>query len=215
MKQRRASLGLLALSVALIAVGCAQATAPPERPRANGIFSDTLTERASTPVTTAATQERPRYRVTRPPASFREAVPQLAGGIDDGNVHMAFVRGDDPRTSSDWAILRITVVYDTRTFDPDEWLAAYRRVSAEDESPAAGRDAAKITVPGHGEGIIERDPQPECRGAERASLPPGRCGITVLRFSDAPGTQVVLSASGTAGETELLTLAATIERAGR
>jgi len=210
-KRTTASVGLLVM-LALVAAGCATGPSATDRLPPGELTLHAPAERSPAPATPSIPQGSPRYRVTAPPASFREVPPQLAGGIDDGNVHMAFTRGDDPHTSPDWAVLRVTVVRDGRIFDADEWLAAYRRVSMEDESPAARRAAAKIMVPGHGEGIIERDPEPVCRGTERASLPPGRCGITVLRFSDAPGIQIVLSASGTAGEGELLALAASVER---
>lgn len=204
---------LLVAALALVTAACGEgivssagaggASAPP-------------TALPSPPVTTAVASapepavDPPSYHVPEPPPGYHEAPVRVAGGMDDGNVHLAFIRGEDPDTSPDWAILRVTVQYGEPPFDPQDWIAAYRDLGDE-EHPAASRLVASLDVPGRGIGVVERPPDPACQGEIRATTHPGRCGISVLRFSNHPGIQIVITASGTATEAEMLDLAARIE----
>lgn len=101
-------------------------------------------------------------------------------------VYMAFVRGEDPDTSPDWAIIRVRVLYSS--FDATAWYDAYMTPDPEEES---GRiPNVKLTSVGDNTNALIKYPHP----VQDAGI--------VLRFGD-DDVQIMLTSTPGVTEAEL------------
>jgi len=120
------------------------------------------------------------FAVTDLPAGFRVDRNEFQDQPDTraDRVYMTFVRGEDPETSADWAIIRLRVLYSP--FDANAWYNAYMKPDPAEES---GRiPNVELTSVGENTNALIEYPQP------------GQDAGLVLRFGD-NGVQVMLTAT--------------------
>ncbi len=142
----------------------------------------------------SGTQDRPVFEAADLPEGFRLAEtsdgPPVVGGTD--RHYRAYIRGTDPDTSENWAVVRVRIRYESG-FDADAWLAAWLEFkSDEGDGPLMpARAPQKITIRGTSNALAELPTEP---------------GITVIRWLEQPGIQIIVTGSGVTYE-ELLSIA--------
>lgn len=140
------------------------------------------------------------FVVTDLPGGFRVERNEYQARSDGrtDRVYMAFVRGEDPDTSTDWAIIRVRVLYSS--FDANAWYDTYMTPDPEEES---GRiPNAELTSVGGNDNALIKYPHP------------GQDAGIVLRFGD-DDVQIMLTSTPGVTEAELREVAGGIMEVSR